>query len=174
MNAWAPRMEKKYPRRAFISNDEDANSVARSQLRKRFELGGDTTSTTQPNVVRNLDVIPRLDVVPRGDRSDRKTTRPRAEESRREVVTSENGAGPNERPTIPTPRPRISLGAVPRRLVDERAMLTLPLDHRAAFVLMSIDGKTAIRSLIDVTGMAPDEVLVLIERLVELKAIALL
>lgn len=172
MNAWAPCMEKKYPRRAFISNDEDANSVARSQLRKRFELGGDTTSTTQPNVVRNLDVVPRIDS--RGDRSDRKTTRPKAEDSRRDVVTSENGAGPNERPTIPTPRPRISLGAVPRRLVDERAMMTLPLDHRAAFVLMSIDGKTAIRSLIDVTGMAPDEVLVLVERLVELKAIALL
>lgn len=142
----ALRMEKKQPRRAPTSWDAEGSGVARSQLRKRFDLGGDTSGATHPNV-------------------PRRTARPDGEDA---TFT------PNERPTIPTPRPRLALNAIPRRLVDEREMMQLPLDHRAAFVLMSIDGKTAIRSLIDITGMAPEEVLVLIERLVELKAVAIL
>lgn len=165
MNAWA-LMEKKYPRRPFTSSDEDVNSVARSQLRKRFDLGGDSTSTTQPNVLKQ---------------NERKTTRPKPNSAIapaiRELVTSDaanDSSNESSRPTIPTPRPRISLAAVPRRLVDESQMMSMPLDSRAVFLLMAIDGKTALRSLIDVTGMAPEEVVVLVERLIELKAVAVL
>ena len=51
--------------------------------------------------------------------------------------------------------------------------MKLPLDSRAAFVLMHVDGKTNLRTLIDVTGMIPDEIVVILERLLELHAIAL-
>ena len=51
--------------------------------------------------------------------------------------------------------------------------MMLPLDHRAAFILMHIDGKTNLRTLVDVTGMVPEEVVTMVERLLELHAIAL-
>lgn len=162
MNGWGLRMEKKIPRRAPLSADDDANS-ARSQLRKRFELGGDSTSAPHPRV-RSRD---------HGAHGDRKPL-PRGEDESPSGADADADANENERPTLPTPRPRIALGAVPRRLVDDNELKELPLDHRAAFVLTSIDGKTPIRSIIDVTGMPPEEVIVLVERLVELKAVALL
>lgn len=155
----AQRMEKKNDRRALASYDaDDVNNVARSQLRKRFDLGGSTSSTTQPN----------FDSRGENDRSrnDRRTTRPRGE--------SPPDSSAHKRPTIPTPRPRLGLACVPRRLVDDNQMLKLPLDHRAAFVLMHIDGKTSLRTLIDVAGMPADEVVVLVERLVELRAVSVL
>lgn len=150
------RMEKK-DKRAISFDSEDGNgaNAAQSQLRKRFELGGNSTSTTHPSMLRAID---------------RATTRPEAND----VIPEEGTRGRNGRPTIPTPRPLISLGAIPRRLVDEKGMLSLPLDHRSAFLLMSIDGRTSIRSLVDVTGMQPEEVLVLVERLVELRAVSIL
>jgi hypothetical protein len=114
----------------------ESKSPGQSQLRRRFELGGDSTSTTLRNV------IP----------FDRRS--------------------PNERPTLPTPRPRMSLGTVPTRLVDDKGMMALPLDPCAAFVLVNVDGKTPLGSLADVTGIPPEEVLLLVERLVELKAVA--
>ena len=116
----------------------ESKSPGQSQLRRRFELGGDSTSSTLRNV------IP----------FDRR--------------------GPNERPTLPTPRPRMSLDTVPTRLVDEKGMMALPLDPRSAFVLLNVDGKTPLGMLADLTAMSPEEVLVLVERLVELKAVALL
>lgn len=148
----ALRMEKKQDRRALASYDaDDVNNVARSQLRKRFDLGGTPSTTTQPSVASRPN--------------DRRTTRPKAES---------NPDSAHKRPTIPTPRPRLGLACVPRRIVDNDAMMKLPLDSRAAFVLMHIDGKTSLRTLIDVAGMPPDEVVVLVERLVELRAVAIL
>lgn len=159
-------MEKKDKRAisldaGHLRNEEDVSGATPniSQLRKRFELGGDSNSTTQPSF-----------------RAFARTTPPPVanDEGTPESTPDSTSRGRNGRPTIPTPRPLISLGAIPRRLVDENEMMSLPLDHRAAFLLMSIDGRTPIRSLVDVTGMQPEEVLVLVERLVELKAVALL
>ncbi|MBX3225955.1 MAG: hypothetical protein KIT84_29735 [Labilithrix sp.] len=129
---------------SYDADDVGGASQQRSQLRKRYDLGGASSGATSPHL--------------------RETARPRAPSSHDE----------NTRPTIPTPRPRLALGAIPRRLVDDREMLALPLDHRAAFVLMHIDGKTPLRTLVDVTGMLPEEVVTLVERLLELKAIAIL
>jgi hypothetical protein len=157
-------MEKKQNRRAVASYDEQVGQSARSQLRRRFDLGGDSTATTQPNVIRSADF-----------RAERKTARPdpRAFEPI-EPADPYDGSDENTRPTIPTPRPRLALGCVPRRIVDDKEMMALPLDHRAAFLLMHIDGKTPLHTLIDVTGMHADEVVVLVERLVELHAVAVL
>ncbi|OJY28701.1 MAG: hypothetical protein BGO98_07550 [Myxococcales bacterium 68-20] len=74
---------------------------------------------------------------------------------------------------VPTPRPKLPLSCVPRRVVDERTLLTLPLDHRAGFVLAHIDGATDIRTLIDVCGLPQDELVALIEQLRVLHAIEL-
>jgi hypothetical protein len=110
----------------------ESTSPGQSQIRRRFELGGNSASATLRNVI------------------------------------------PFERPTLPTPRPNLSLATVPTRLVDDKGMMALPLDPRAAFLLVNIDGKTPLGSLADLTTMTPEEVLVLVERLVEMKAIALL
>lgn len=74
---------------------------------------------------------------------------------------------------VPTPRPKLPLSCVPRRVVDERTLLTLPLDHRAGFVLAHVDGATDIRTLIDVCGLPQDELVALIEQLRALHAIEL-
>jgi len=132
---------------SYDVDDVGSASAQRSQLRKRYDLDGSSSAETAPNI------------------SSRETVRPRAPSS---------GETENTRPTIPTPRPRLALGAIPRRLVDAKEMLALPLDHRAAFVLMHIDGKTTVRTLVDVTGMLPDELVSLVERLLELKAISVL
>ena len=142
-------VENKKKRASLSSYDaDDLGAVNKSQMRRRFDLGGDTSGVTAPNL------------------SARKTTRPGAQ-------SKTDSEPPSKRPTIPTPRPRLSLGAVPRRLVNDKEMMRLPLDHRAAFVLMHIDGKTNLRTLIDVTGLVPEEVVALVERLLELQAIAL-
>ena len=52
-------------------------------------------------------------------------------------------------------------------------LLALPLDHRAGFVLAHIDGKTSMRTLLDVCGMSHDEIAEVLERLVKLRAIDL-
>lgn len=144
------KKKKNILRSVPLLEEESAQSVIRSQLRKRFDLGGSSTSATSPDVL------------------NRKTTRPKAP-----AAEARDHEGENTRPTIPTPRPRLALTCVARRIVDEKEMLALPLDHRAAFVLMHIDGKTNLRTLIDVTSMPPEEVVALVERLVELRAIAL-
>lgn len=144
-------METKKKRASVSSYDADdaGSAVQRSQLRKRYDLGANSSTETSTNVRPN----------------ERETARPSAPDIPALDV--------NTRPTIPTPRPRLALGGIPSRLVDDNQMRALPLDHRAAFVLMHIDGKTPIRTLVDVTGMMPDELVTLVERLLELKAISI-
>lgn len=74
---------------------------------------------------------------------------------------------------VATPRPKLPLGAVPRRKMGEEELRKLPLDHRAGFVLAHIDGKTSMRTLLDVCGMSHDEIASVLERLVKLRAIDL-
>lgn len=146
-------MVDKKEKRASVASYDDADEAAsanRSQMRRRFDFGGQPSSVTAPNV------------------QTRKTARPSAE-----AASADDEEPASKRPTIPTPRPRLSLGAIPRRIVDNNGVMLLPLDHRAAFVLMHIDGKTNLRTLIDVTGMVPEEVVAMVERLLELHAIAL-
>lgn len=64
------------------------------------------------------------------------------------------------------------MGSIPKRIVEDRELVTLPLDHRAAFVLSHVDGKTDVRTLIDVCAMTHDELVAVIERLLSLRAIA--
>lgn len=153
-------VEKKETRLSLVSNDADESASAnKSQMRRRFDLGGQTSSASH-DAPRGLGAThPNVQT--------RKTTRPGAPAS----TIDEDPV--SKRPTIPTPRPRLSLGAIPRRIIDNNGVMLLPLDHRAAFVLMHIDGKTNMRSLIDVTGMVAEEVVAMVERLLELHAIAL-
>lgn len=74
---------------------------------------------------------------------------------------------------IPTPRPKLSLAAVPRRAMGETELRSLPLDHRAGFVLAHIDGVTSMRTLLDVCGMSHEVLAGVVERLLALRAIVL-
>lgn len=74
---------------------------------------------------------------------------------------------------IPTPRPKLSLAAIPRRAMGEAELRSLPLDHRAGFVLAHIDGLTSVRTLVDVCGMSHDMLAGVVERLLALRAIVL-
>ena len=74
---------------------------------------------------------------------------------------------------VPTPKPRLPVSLVPKRLMDERKLMKLPLDHRAGFVLGHIDGVTNLRTMTDVCGMTSEELSEVIDKLVELKVIKL-
>jgi hypothetical protein len=65
------------------------------------------------------------------------------------------------------------LSAIPRRVMADKDLLGLPLDHRAGFVLALIDGATSIRTIIDLCGMPQDELIHLVERLLMLQVIEL-
>ncbi|HVH40726.1 MAG TPA: hypothetical protein VM925_00230 [Labilithrix sp.] len=74
---------------------------------------------------------------------------------------------------VATPRPKMPLSCIPRRAMADKEMLSLPLDHRAGFLLAHLDGATNIRTLIDVCGMPNDELITLVEQLVALRVIKL-
>jgi hypothetical protein len=74
---------------------------------------------------------------------------------------------------VRTPRPKMPMSCIPRRTMNETQIRSLPLDHRAGFLLAHIDGKTNVRTILDVCGMSQDEVVQLIERLLALRAIML-
>ena len=73
--------------------------------------------------------------------------------------------------SIVTPRPRVGLGAVLRVAVGPVDLRALPLDHREGFILSLIDGDTNLATLIDLSGMDPDEVTRIVDRLLTLGAI---
>jgi len=72
-----------------------------------------------------------------------------------------------------TPRPRVSLEAVPRIVANAARIRSLPIGPREAFLLTHVDGIGDLRTLIDVTGMTRLEVSMLIEKLIDLGAIEL-
>ena len=66
----------------------------------------------------------------------------------------------------------ISLDSVPRSLRRPDDIMGLPLDPKAAFLLMNIDGLLNVQTLIDVTGMPERVVIPLLAKLLELHVIA--
>lgn len=72
---------------------------------------------------------------------------------------------------VPTPRPRLALDAVPRVAMSTAELRSLPLDHRAGFLLAHVDGATDVRTLIDVCAMPNDELLSIVERLLALQVL---
>lgn len=125
------------------------------------------------NHARRLELVVDRTTLDEGDAGEPASAVQESQIRRRYELPSDTH-DPHQRPTLKTPPPRLGLGAIPRRLVGDREMRSLPLDHRAAFVLSHVDGRTNLRSLIDVTGLVADEVVALIERLIELKAVATL
>jgi hypothetical protein len=81
----------------------------------------------------------------------------------------ERAAG--RRGSIVTPRPRVGLGAVLRVALRPDELRSLPLDHRDGFILSQIDGSTDLATLIDLSGMEPDEVTRIVDHLLALGAI---
>jgi hypothetical protein len=65
------------------------------------------------------------------------------------------------------------LSCIPQRVMAEKELLSLPLDHRAAFLLAHVDGATSVRTIIDVSGMPHEETVALVERLLALHVIRL-
>jgi hypothetical protein len=74
---------------------------------------------------------------------------------------------------VPTPRPKMPLTGIPFRVMSERELFSLPLDHRAGFLLANIDGATSIQTIIDLCGMPHDETVELISRLIDLRVVTL-
>jgi hypothetical protein len=95
-------------------------------------------------------------------------TPPEAELARADAQTirpTDDAAGPS------TPRPRLSLETVPRIVVSFSIIRSLPLAPRDAFLLAHVDGKSDVRTLVDITGMTRLEVSMILEKLVDLGAI---
>jgi hypothetical protein len=97
---------------------------------------------------------------------------PRAEPSRKRagveaetIRLTDDAVGPS------TPRPRLSLEAVPRVVVDAVFIRALPLRPREAFLLAHLDGKNDLRTIVDITGMTRLEASIILEKLVDLGAI---
>lgn len=78
---------------------------------------------------------------------------------------TDDTAGPS------TPRPRLSLDAVPRVIADVAFIRVLPLGPRDAFLMAHLDGKSDLRTLVDVTGMTRLEVSMILEKLADLGVI---
>jgi hypothetical protein len=70
-------------------------------------------------------------------------------------------------------RERLPLDAVPVVTVTRDALMKLPLDHRAGFLLTRIDGMSNIQSIIDISAMPFDEAMLLLEKLLTVGALGL-
>ncbi len=67
----------------------------------------------------------------------------------------------------------ISRTAIPVITLTIEAILALPLDHRAGFMLTRIDGNANVGSIIDIAGMSEEEAVAILENLVALGALSL-
>jgi hypothetical protein len=158
--------------------EEDPLAGATSQLRRRFAIEVEKEVRRAAAEIERSTKRPDLRREPSDMRIDIVEDTPRPSPGTRAGKTRETRDGKTKRSTrdtkdIPTPRPRIAMSCIPRRVMTERELLALPLDHRAGFVLAHIDGKTNIRTLVDVCSMSPEEIHTTIERLVELGVIRL-
>ena len=167
--------------RARVHHDDTSRET--SQLRRRFALpGADVisgfeqaarparrlTGTTGPaarNTKEYGDLTGVREEVRPPRRADSRSEEPAVRDFVPEREVGEGG--------VATPRPKLPLAAVPRRKMGEEQLRSLPLDHRAGFVLAHIDGKTSMRTLLDVCGMSHDEIASVLDRLVQLRAIDL-
>ncbi len=159
-------MEKKSPARSDRSTLEEEGLLKRSGLlpRARDEASGVRSTFDPPSEAVASQVRRRFD--PREVTESLEANRPTARPQPGFVPFD-----PTE--NVPTPRPKMPMSCVPRRLIPDRELTSLPLDHRTAFVLMNIDGHTSLRELVDLTSIVPDELTILLRGLVELGAISL-
>jgi hypothetical protein len=63
--------------------------------------------------------------------------------------------------------------SVPRLLKSKAEIAAAPIDHRAGFLLAHIDGTTSVQGLVDIAGMAENEVHEILERLRRLGIVAI-
>ena len=66
-----------------------------------------------------------------------------------------------------TPQPPTPVAA-PRLLKTRAELAAAPIDHRDAFVLSLLDGKTSVQGVVDLAAMPDGEVLGILERLAKL------
>lgn len=71
-------------------------------------------------------------------------------------------------------RERVPLDSVPVVTVTREALLALPLDHRAGFMLTRIDGTSKVKAILDIAAMPSDEALALLGTLETLGALRFL
>lgn len=62
---------------------------------------------------------------------------------------------------------------VPRLLLSKAEIAAAPIDHRAGFLLAHIDGVTSVQGLVDIAGMAENEVQSILDRLRRLGIVAI-
>ena len=63
-------------------------------------------------------------------------------------------------------RRREGLAGVPRLAVSTAKLMTMPLDHRAGFIISFIDGTYSIQMILDACAMTRDEALAILGDLV--------
>jgi hypothetical protein len=68
---------------------------------------------------------------------------------------------------------RNSIAASPKLLKTRRELERAPINHRDAFVLSLIDGKTSLQGVIDLAAMPDGEVLAILQRLAGLGIVSL-
>jgi len=68
---------------------------------------------------------------------------------------------------------RAVVGAAPALLRTRRQLEDAPINHRDAFVLSLIDGKTSVQGVVDLAAMPDGEVLTILERLAALGIVSL-
>ena len=82
---------------------------------------------------------------------------------------------PDERPIVqPDDLPLdLLLGTVPRVVRSKEELDRAPIEHRDCYVLALLDGRTSVRGLVEIAGMAHDDVLRVLRRLRRLGLIVL-
>jgi hypothetical protein len=97
--------------------------------------------------------------------------RPALGRARRDAKTIPREDDDDTNEPAATPRPvdgGIALESVPKLVAAPEKLVGLPLDHRAGFVLACIDGESTVQTIIDVSALPPHDVVLTLERLVEL------
>lgn len=164
-----------------VARSQDGQDPQASQLRRRFANDGVISGfesavrpprrATHPNAPASRstkeygDLTKVREEVQPPRRADSRSEEPAVRDFVPEAEVGQGG--------VATPRPKLPLGSIPRKKMGAAQLLALPLDHRAGFVLAHIDGKTSMRTLLDVCGMSHDEIKDVLEHLVKLRAIDL-
>src|SRR5688572_16944780 len=75
---------------------------------------------------------------------------------------TDDAAGPT------TPRPSLALDSIPRVVADVTFIRLLPLRPRDAFCLAHLDGRSDLRTVVDISSMPENEVIAILEKLIDL------
>lgn len=146
--------------------------MSRTPPRKAFEAEAPTKPSVSNPLARDTGALPKSQRDPSELVSGSELPPPRSSHQRpalRRPIPREDFA-PDEDPAA-TPRPvggGIALEAVPHVVAPAARLTSLPLDHKAGFILASIDGESTVQTLIDVSGLPPHDVVGTLRRLLEL------